>query len=71
MKQIWLSVKELAQALGISVDCVYRAYRRGEIPATQISRVIRFDLDKVRRAMEQRAEQMPNAQGTASGVLGK
>ena len=59
MKRIWLSVKELAEALGIGVDCVYRAYRRGEIPATQISRVIRFDLEKVRQAMERRAETMP------------
>lgn len=59
MKRISLSVKELAQALGISVDCVYRAYRRGEISATQFSRVIRFDLEKVRCAMERRAESMP------------
>ena len=67
MKRIWLSVKELAEALGIGVDCVYRAYRRGEIPATQISRVIRFDLEKVRQAMERRAETMPYQRCTKQG----
>lgn len=70
MKRIWLSVKELAEALGISVDCVYRAYRRGEIPATQISRVIRFDLEKVRSAMERRAESMPYQRCTKRAIGG-
>ena len=60
MKRMLLSVKELAQELGISTDSVYRAYRKGEIPAEQINRMIRFNLEKVHRAMEQKAEAMPN-----------
>ena len=61
MKRTLLSVKELAQELGISADSVYRAYRTGEIPGAQIARTIRFDLGKVQRAMEERARVMPNS----------
>ena len=60
MKRTWLSVKELAHELGVSPDSVYRAYRKREIPAVQICRIIRFDLEKVRCAMERKAEAMPN-----------
>jgi len=62
MKRTLLSVKELAQELGISTDFVYRAYQSGEIPGAQIARTIRFDLVLVRRAMEARANAMPNSQ---------
>ncbi len=62
MKRTLLSVKELAEELGISTDSVYRAYRTGEIPGAQIARTIRFDLGQVRRAMEERAKAMPNSQ---------
>ena len=79
MKPTLLSVKELAQELGISTDSVYRAYRKKEIPAAQINRMIRFDFEKVKQAMEQRANAMPNSQGsmqratagTAGGALRK
>lgn len=64
MKRTLLSVKELAEELGISVDSVYRAYRSGEIPGAQIARTIRFDLQQVRQAMEARAKAMPNSQCT-------
>ena len=60
MKRTWLSVKEVAHELGISADSVYRAYRKREIPAFQICRIIRFDLEKVRHAMKKKAEAMPN-----------
>ena len=60
MKRTLLSVKELAQELGISTDSVYRAYRKKEIPAAQINRMIRFNLEKVHRAMEKKANAMPN-----------
>jgi len=59
MKRTLLSVKELAGELGINTKTVYRAYRNREIPAGQFRRMLLFDLDKVRRAMEQRAERMP------------
>ena len=62
MKPTLLSVKELAQELGISTDSVYRAYRKKEIPAAQINRMIRFDFEKVKRAMEKKASAMPNSQ---------
>jgi hypothetical protein len=55
-------VKDLAEELGISTDSVYRAYRTGEIPAAQIARIIRFDLGQILRAMEKRANAMPNSQ---------
>ena len=64
MKRKLLSVKELAEELGISTDSVYRAYRSGEIPGAQIARTIRFDLEKVQQAMEARANAMPNSQCT-------
>lgn len=64
MKRTLLSVKELAQELGISTDSVYRAYRTGEIPGAQIARIIRFDLGRVLRAMEERAKAMRNSQCT-------
>lgn len=54
-----LSVKQLAGELGISAKTVYRAYRNREIPASQVRRMLLFDLNKVRRAMEQRAQAMP------------
>ncbi len=55
----WLTVKQLAGELGISAKTVYRAYRNREIPAGQFRRMLLFDLDQVRRAMEQRAKAMP------------
>jgi len=55
-----LTVKQLAGELGISAKTVYRAYRNREIPAGQFRRMLLFDLDQVRRAMEQRAKAMPN-----------
>ena len=69
MKRTLLSVKELAQELGISTDSVYRAYRKKEIPAAQINRMIRFDFEKVKRAMEQRANAMPNSQGSMQRAI--
>jgi excisionase family DNA binding protein len=54
MKRTLLSVKELAQELSISADSVYRTYWKEEIPATQFNRMIRFDLEMVQPAMEQK-----------------
>ncbi len=59
-----LTVKELAGELGISAKTVYRAYRNREIPAGQFRRILLFDLEQVRRAMEQRAKAMPNQKCT-------
>ena len=70
MKRIWMSVKELAEAYGVSVDSVYRAYRNGRIPGHQMERMIRFDLEEVRRATLKRAEAMPNSQCTRRATGG-
>ena len=49
MKRTMLSVKEVAQELGVSVQSIRRAYWRREIPAYLISKMLRFDLDRVQR----------------------
>lgn len=59
-----LSGKELAGELGVSAITVWRAYDKGEIPGERIGRITRFDLDRVREVMRQRA---PNGKSAASG----
>ena len=49
MKPTLLSVKEVAQELGVSAQSIRRAYWRGEIPAYRISTMLRFDLERVQR----------------------
>ena len=49
MKPTLLSVKELAQELGVSAQSIRRAYWRGDIPAYRISKMLRFDLERVQR----------------------
>ena len=49
MKRTLLSVKEIAQELGVSVQSIRRAYWRGDIPAYRISKILRFDLERVQR----------------------
>ena len=49
MKRTMLSVKEIAQALGVSSQSIRRAYWRGDIPAYRITKVLRFDLARVQR----------------------
>ena len=52
MKRDLLTVKELASELRMSPKSIQRAYRKGDIPVQWICRMARFDLAKVRRAME-------------------
>ena len=49
MKPTLLSVKEVAQELGVSVQSIRRAYWRGDIPAYRICKMLRFDLERVQR----------------------
>ena len=49
MKRTLLSVKEVAQELGVSVQSIRRAYWRGDIPTYRISKMLRFDLERVQR----------------------
>jgi excisionase family DNA binding protein len=47
-----LSVKELAEELGVSVDTIRRAYWKGAIPGFKICKVVRFRLEVVERVFE-------------------
>jgi len=49
MRPTLLSVKEVAQELGVSTQSIRRAYWRGEIPAYRISKMLRFNLERVQR----------------------
>ena len=49
MKRTLLSVKEIAQALGVSSQSIRRAYWRGDIPAYRIIKILRFDLEPIQR----------------------
>ena len=51
-KKDLLTVKELAAELRMSVKSIQRGYRKGDIPVQWMCRMARFDLAKVRRAME-------------------
>ena len=55
-KKDLLTVKELAAELRMSVKSIQRGYRKGEIPVQFMCRMARFDLAKVRRAMERNGQ---------------
>jgi excisionase family DNA binding protein len=54
-----LSVKELAVEFGVSDATIRRVVRRRAIPFFRIGRVLRFDLDAVLEATQQRAPARP------------
>lgn len=54
MKPVLLSVKELAHELGVSVQSIRRAYWRGVIPGYRIHKMLRFDIDRVRKIFLER-----------------
>ena len=49
MKPTLLSVKEVAQELGVSAQSIRRAYWSGAIPAYRVNKMLRFDLERVQR----------------------
>ena len=52
MKALLLTIDQLAAILQISVKSIRRAYRKGQIPVERICRFVRFDLDRVKAAMQ-------------------
>ena len=52
MKKTWLTIDELALELQVSVKSIRRAYRKGQIPVERICRFVRFDLERVKAAMQ-------------------
>lgn len=52
MKDIWVTVDELALALNLSAKTLRRAYRNDEIPMVRIGRLVRFDIEDVKQAMQ-------------------
>jgi len=49
MQRTLLSVKEIAQTLGVRSQSIRRAYWRGDIPVYRITKILRFDLARVQR----------------------
>lgn len=52
MNKSWLTARQLAALLNVSVKTVRRAYRNGEIPIVRFRRMVRFDLEHVQQAMQ-------------------
>ena len=69
-----ISIKELAELFGVSTDTVRRAARSGLIPSTREGTAYRFDVKKVRQAMQKRANEMRtrrSMQASAPGGRGR
>jgi excisionase family DNA binding protein len=65
-----MSIKQLAEWLGVSTDTVRRAARRGEIPFTRERTAYRFDWKHVRRALRANAEQRFTQTSSVAGAPG-
>jgi excisionase family DNA binding protein len=63
-----MSIKELAELLGVSTDTVRRAARSGLIPSTREGTAYRFDWEKVRQAMRARALEMASRRSTMASA---
>ncbi|BFU94365.1 MAG: hypothetical protein NTNFB02_10870 [Nitrospira sp.] len=61
MKRQSLSVKQLAEELGVHEDTIYRGYSKKMIPGRRVCRVLRFDLEQVLRALDRNGERRPEA----------
>ena len=75
MKKDVLTVKELAAELRMSPKSIQRAYRKEEIPVEWLGRMARFNLAKVRRAMERngrsRMRRLNGNSGRAGATAGQ
>lgn len=52
MRRFWITADQLAAKLGVSVKSIRRAYRKGEIPVDRFCRFVRFDLERVKEALQ-------------------
>ena len=52
MRSFWINAEQLAAKLGVSVKSIRRAYRKGEIPVDRFCRFVRFDLERVKEALQ-------------------
>ena len=52
MRRFWITADQLAVRLGVSVKSIRRAYRKGEIPVDRFCRFVRFNLERVKEALE-------------------
>ena len=59
MKKTWLTIDELALELKVSPKSIRRAYRKGQIPVERICRCVRFDLERVKQAMQDNGHGQP------------
>jgi len=57
MHTSWLTIRELATLLHVSIKTIRRAYRKGVIPVERLGRMVRFDLDQVKHAMKRNAQE--------------
>ncbi|QPD02715.1 MAG: hypothetical protein Nkreftii_000489 [Candidatus Nitrospira kreftii] len=67
MKSTWLTVPELTAVLKVSVVSVRRAYWKGHLPVIRIGRMVRFDLDQVRAAIQRNGDGQMVTVDTAGG----
>lgn len=70
MKRRFLSVKELAEELGVHEDTIYRAHLKKLIPVKKVCRVLRFDLEKVLTALAENASEKQPKQRRRSATAG-
>ncbi len=59
-----LSIKQLAELLGVSTDTIRRAARSGLIPSTREGTAYRFDWQRVHQAMDERGNKMSYRRNT-------
>ena len=52
MRRFWINADQLAAKLGVSVKSIRRASRKGEIPVDRFCRFVRFDLERVKEALQ-------------------
>lgn len=68
METTWLTASELAAVLKVSVVSVRRAYWKGLLPVIHFGRIVRFDLDQVRQAIQRNGKHEGQAIDSQEGV---